>query len=246
MSNEFKREERYIVVKIKDALAVASDEGVTAKDAILDFIKAWGISTCKGLVIEKDWPEYEPTWAAIERRVTGHAGAGFKPGFVEQEGDCEKWAAYIDDESHRNANRSAWYSRIRVLGDNKQDAEALRERVLAALNDAPAPVVWNGEGLPPVGLDVEWKQGSNHEWVRAKVIAYFRHEAWISVNGDNPFTIGNPGGFRPIRTPEQIAADKRKNAIEEMVSTSPMLDKGWARKVCTALYDAGYRKQVAK
>jgi hypothetical protein len=25
----------------------------------------------KGLIVESDWPEYEPTWRAIEARVTG-------------------------------------------------------------------------------------------------------------------------------------------------------------------------------
>ena len=102
---------------------------------------------------------------------------------------------------------------------------------------------WNGEGLPPAGLEVEWKQGSNHEWVRATVIAYFKEEAWISVKGGYPIEVGNPAHFRPIRTPEQIAADEQAKAVHQMG-----LDAGFSGSVqefAERLYQAGYRKQVA-
>lgn len=47
MSEQFKRENRYTVIKNKTGEQI------------------------DGLVIEKDWPEYEPTWKLIEARVTG-------------------------------------------------------------------------------------------------------------------------------------------------------------------------------
>ncbi len=57
--------------------------------------------------------------------------------------------------------------------------------------------------------------------------------------------IGAFSFFRPIRTPEQIAAEEREKEVGNMVAAQPMIDKSWARKVCEALYDAGYRKQEA-
>lgn len=52
-----------------------------------------------------------------------------------------------------------------------------------------------------------------------------------------------------LPTAEEIAVREREDAIEEMVAASPLpplLDKGWVRKNCAALYDANYRKQVTK
>lgn len=182
MSKEFKREERYIVVKIKDAKHIDREEPFNGYDRLRDFLKQSCIPTREALVIEKDWPEYEPTWAAIERRVT-----------------CSQWS---------------------------------------------------GEGLPPAGLEVEWKQGSNHEWVRSKVIAYFKDEAWISVEGDRPIIVGNPGQFRLIRTPEQIAADELQRAVQQImvdagITDSALKDDPEAWVWAQALHEAGYRKQVA-
>lgn len=58
------REERYTVIKHKD---------LTADDrSDLDqLIQSRHIPTRKCLVIESDWPEYEPVWRMIEARVTG-------------------------------------------------------------------------------------------------------------------------------------------------------------------------------
>ena len=69
------REERYTVIKHKD---------LTADDrSDLDqLIQSRHIPTRKCLVIESDWPEYEPAWRMIEARVTG---ASTKPATVQAE-----------------------------------------------------------------------------------------------------------------------------------------------------------------
>ena len=113
--------------------------------------------------------------------------------------------------------------------------------------ERPAP--WAGEGLPPVGADVEC------------TFAVEMHEIWhrgtVIFNGIQPegdaFVVVDTGKFqacyrhdgtclRPYRTPEQIAAEERENEVNRMVATTSMLDKTWARKACESLYDAGYRK----
>lgn len=69
MSNEFERENRYIVLK-RDHLAGLDDQlQARLKPAIDEAIQIMPRLDC--LVVESDWPEYEPTWAAIEARVTG-------------------------------------------------------------------------------------------------------------------------------------------------------------------------------
>lgn len=70
MSN-FKREVRYTVIKHNQLT-----------DAQVGFLKncihGEGIPTVEALVIESDWPEYEPAWKMIEDRVSGAPVEGGK------------------------------------------------------------------------------------------------------------------------------------------------------------------------
>lgn len=64
MSKLFKREDRYVVIKLKD-LASWQREGLE------HFLNGAAIKTRECAVVESDWPEYEPVWAMIEARMTG-------------------------------------------------------------------------------------------------------------------------------------------------------------------------------
>jgi hypothetical protein len=75
-SPEFKREERYIVLKITDIkTALLSEEERTALDIISAKVTATRISHDKQplecVVVESDWPEYEPVWNMIQARMEG-------------------------------------------------------------------------------------------------------------------------------------------------------------------------------
>ena len=74
MSEKFEREERYIVFKVKDL----SEHKL---GWVRDVIRLNAIPTVDAVVVEADWPEYETTCAAIERRVTGVQwnGGGLPP-----------------------------------------------------------------------------------------------------------------------------------------------------------------------
>ncbi|HCT8042339.1 TPA: hypothetical protein OT951_003678 [Pseudomonas aeruginosa] len=103
---------------------------------------------------------------------------------------------------------------------------------------------WNGKGLPPVGLIVEWKAALDHDWQRVTVLAYANGDAWFQPEDGPSFIVGNPANFRRIRTLEQIAAEEREKAISEMLglynsSYWPMTSK----QFCEILFDAGYRRQ---
>lgn len=69
VSVPFHREDRYIVVKRSDLAKVP----VAYRSALVDplFHLQAHLPQRECLVIESDWPEYEPTWAAIQARVTG-------------------------------------------------------------------------------------------------------------------------------------------------------------------------------
>lgn len=70
---EFKREPRYVVFKIKDIHSYLSTAQIDALQAIGESIAAGRRWTKKppfnAVVVEQDWPEFEPTWAAIEARM---------------------------------------------------------------------------------------------------------------------------------------------------------------------------------
>lgn len=75
MSTEFKREDRYIVFKLSDVERFLTDADRAHLAMMKNEIDAGrdcaNKPPFKGLIVESDWPEYEPTWKAIEARVTG-------------------------------------------------------------------------------------------------------------------------------------------------------------------------------
>ncbi|MBK3437450.1 hypothetical protein [Pseudomonas sp. MF7448] len=132
----------------------------------------------------------------------------------------------------------------------------------------PAP--WTGKGLPPVGTVCEFAGGTNcpedpfdkdlKEGDEVTIIAHFKDgESELAAFTFNPRNLsrgnacveqGMHGCFRPIRTPEQIAAEEREKAIAEMVYGGCGCDQSdgttTAFVICRLLYDAGYRKQVSE
>ena len=169
-----------------------------------------------------DWSK-APEGATHYHPMTCQVGGGvsdhwFKPGFF----------CVVGFESN------GWVPDISPLQD--------RSGYIAKLED------WKGEGLPPVGTVCEaqdWVNGDTPSWRQTKVIAHhlgFAVETSSADGDDVEVGVCAAGDFRPIRTPEQIKAEERETELNRMVATVSMLDKGWARKVCAGLYDAGYRK----
>lgn len=75
--SEFKREPRYVVFKLKDIEKYLTEGEKDSLMCIGDEI-AYGRANdgkqpFNAVVVEQDWPEFEPTWAAIEARMTANA-----------------------------------------------------------------------------------------------------------------------------------------------------------------------------
>lgn len=71
----FEREPRYLVIKVKDALAHLSSSEIYALGEMGEKITN-GRSSARKLplvtvVVEQDWPEFELVWEMIKARVTG-------------------------------------------------------------------------------------------------------------------------------------------------------------------------------
>jgi hypothetical protein len=115
------------------------------------------------------------------------------------------------------------------------------------------PTEWNGTGLPPVGTECEIAASTPHQTVswpegtKVKVYANFTDDRGVELAAFVD-AIGSVGGvavakcFRPIRTPEQIAAEEREKAVIEMLARSNSCGT-IPRRMCEAIYDAGYRLQ---
>lgn len=67
------REYRYMVFKMKDVRsALTREERAFLRDLmgkVHDYRIGEGKRVLECVVVESDWPEYEPTWAAIEKRM---------------------------------------------------------------------------------------------------------------------------------------------------------------------------------
>lgn len=77
-TDEFKRERRYAVIKLKDAEKYLSDYRLRQLLDILSEVEASRIDDGKlfleCVVVERDWPEYEQVWRMLKQRVTQEAG----------------------------------------------------------------------------------------------------------------------------------------------------------------------------
>lgn len=187
------------------------------------------------MTTEIDWSK-APEWANVRLRnvITGHK--------------C--WAAAYEDGA--------------TFGRENMRMSGLKTVLWVLIATRPAP--WNGEGLPPIGseclFDTDMDDGT--DWhvglepgMRVEVIAHF-HAGACEVAA---FVFTEAGGrqveqataecFRPLRTPEQIAADERLDAIEaicreiegDTAKWNVSLDASVAmRAVVEAMHDKGYRK----
>lgn len=72
MSSEFKREERYVVIKIKDLEfnSPSGDKNKRSKE-LGEWISRNSLRTRECVVVESDWPEYHLVWAMLEHRMAG-------------------------------------------------------------------------------------------------------------------------------------------------------------------------------
>ncbi|HRN97579.1 MAG TPA: hypothetical protein PLZ58_03995 [Candidatus Saccharibacteria bacterium] len=111
-------------------------------------------------------------------------------------------------------------------------------------NAVKRPREWDGEGVPPIGTVCEYKCPEAKEWKKCEIVAhYFENAVAVDVSDCTAVCL-LLGLFRPIKTPEQIAAEERLHAIDYM--NDLLLGWGVEKRMLAVLYDAGYRKTEVK
>ena len=107
---------------------------------------------------------------------------------------------------------------------------------------------WDGKGVPPVGTVCEFLKHAKYRttWIKVRVVfigvnlIVFEHGA----NGNEFSEQITEVSFRPIKTPDQIAAEERERVITDMYTT--VMESTSIGFGVEALYDAGYRKIEVK
>ena len=86
------REDRYIVVKRKDAVAALTTDERIILSNLCGKINCYRRSADKlpleCVVVESDWPEYEQTWQDIERRVKSELLANYARNHFTREAEA--------------------------------------------------------------------------------------------------------------------------------------------------------------
>ena len=168
-----------------------------------------------------------------------------------------KWKEWPNDsvkfvvDGAQTCTRPEWLAAVDALNQSELDAVLAKNEQLAAAWAERIPV-WNGEGLPPVGLDVEIKRGNctwidGDEWQIGKtatVMASFANSIGHAIA-----SIQFPGGhcecilarcLSPVRTAEQVAAEEIE-AIREFLICEHR--DGGLIGIAKALHESGYRKE---
>lgn len=139
----------------------------------------------------------------------------------------------------------------RVAGSDLSD-----ERV-AAMISRPSTPAWTGTGLPPVGTvcmvyahNTRWGMQSTSGCER-EILAYHGEFVWLGIHGAPLETTRiDKVDFKPICTPEQIAAEEQEKEIDALCSDivshyeAPKMSEHYLG-LAKALHKAGYRKTEA-
>lgn len=192
----------------------------------------------------KVWPEESPI--DVGQAADGDIYIPGKSGVFSRHIGAKLTLA--DDWNSANVTRAQWQAAVdSLMAENCAHLWVGWSNIEACeLCNATRKIVveWNGEGLPPVGTALDWREKTGSQWVEATVL--FITDSSVVLQRDDGFEwqmLTKATVFRPLRTAEQLAAEEAKNAeLNRMVATASIIDKSWARKVCSDLYDAGYRK----
>ncbi len=110
---------------------------------------------------------------------------------------------------------------------------------------------WTGEGLPPVGTVCEFMKHNSPpapegQWTNGDI--RYLSDYTVIIGGDRCEHVHHPRNcsFRPVRTPEQIAAEEREKAIDVLMQmTSSLGHSDVSKKILfSELYDKGLRFEM--
>lgn len=173
-----------------------------------------------------------PLGAEHFRWVAGEA----KPTFFKISIDASHWWVWADD-------RDRWQVYPSIPRGLKQIETLPNVLPIGYSVDQSQAADWNGQDVPPVGTICEALSARTDTYRECQVLA-IRGGVAVVVFPDQE-ELQWATALRPLRTPDQIEAEARQKAIEEMWNVYWQPDMPTAKAALGLLYDAGYRKQEA-
>lgn len=170
----------------------------------------------------------------------------------------EGFPLWLEGTNEEHRKHSGWYRDAGQVFEGAYGGQwrACREGQFFTVHRNPGPSNWTGEGLPPVGTVCEHQPYEDQEdWHQVEIIAHKNTGLPVAVFWDEAgqrATYSSHEAFRPIRTPEQVAADKRlheiRNALTAIKAGQQQFPNDLVRgnivaATVEAMIDVGYRKQ---
>lgn len=113
----------------------------------------------------------------------------------------------------------------------------------------PQVVEWTGEGRPPAGTVCEFNDGCGGGYKKVEIMYVSTMTILVKFDGspdedvEGAYSPNESLYFRPIRTPEQIAAEECDKAVKAMLAEFEHTGSLTSHyEVCEVLHKAGYRK----
>lgn len=143
------------------------------------------------------------------------------------------WAeSFIDEARYMLEHGSGHNGRLNLVGYHNW----------SLVSERPAAQQWNGTGLPPVGTVCEFREYCG-TWAECTIIGEFKGRIICGCNATGTVGYIDLEELRPIRTPEQIAAEEREAAIKHACSVVGCAVGSLYGDVVKNVIDAGYRRQ---
>jgi len=128
MPSEFKRENRYVVLKIKDIEEALSGDAQQTLSNLCSKVACYrqikGKPTLQCVVVESDWPEYEAVWGLLENRFLKSAEESQELPESSQESPhtavhvIEQTCCLLTDFTRGTTNLSSYSATFRMSHNN--------------------------------------------------------------------------------------------------------------------------------
>lgn len=172
----------------------------------------------------------------------------------------EGFPLWLEGTNADHQKHSGWYRKAGEVYQSPDGGQwrSSREGQLFTVHCKPDQAQWNGEGLPPVGTELEagFACEEFENWHKGICVASGEdpegRQEFCVVQFGNKLAMytTESGRMRPIRTAEQIAADERLHEIRNALTTinskvlfpNDLVRGNILAAAVEAMIDAGYRK----